>query len=96
MDVVAFWISLATIVYCGVKKRYAEMLYILVFYLSLAFFIYRPFAWTRYVSVLLPIQIMVADAVKGRPRLAAALLMVSIGASYYVQVALFQGRIGEP
>jgi hypothetical protein len=96
MDVAAFWMSMATIIYCGVKKRHAEMFYILVFYLSLAFFIYRPFAWSRYVSVLFPIQIMVADAVKGRPRLAAALLMMSVGASYYVQVALFEGRIGEP
>jgi hypothetical protein len=96
IDVVAFWVSLVTIIYCGRKKRYVEMFYILVFYLSLAFYIYRPFAWTRYVSILFPIQIMIADVLKNRPRLTAALLMVSVGACYYVQAGLFQGQMGEP
>lgn len=96
LEVIAFWISLTAVAYCAVKKRYVEMFYIGGFYLSLAFYLYRPFAWTRYVSVLFPIQIMLADWLRDRPRLAAATLIVSAGTCYYVQRELFVGRMGEP
>ena len=96
LEVIAFWISVAAIVYCALKKRYAEMFYIAVFNLSLVFYLYRPFGWTRYVSVLFPIYIMVADWVRNKPRLAAAILLASAGTCYYVQRTLFQGQMGEP
>ena len=96
LEVISFWVSLLAIGYCAVQKRYVEMFYIGGFYLSLAFYIYRPFAWTRYVSVLFPIQIMIADWLRSRPRLMAAFLMVSVGTSYFVQRKLFQGHMGEP
>ena len=96
LEVIAFWLSIATIVYCALKKRYVEMFYIAGFYLSLAFYLYRPFAWTRYVSVLFPIQIMLADFLRTRPRLATAMLIVSTGTCYFFQRKLFAGQMGEP
>ncbi|HSH38371.1 MAG TPA: hypothetical protein VK993_06270 [Chthoniobacterales bacterium] len=96
LEVIAFWMSLLTVGYCAVRKRYVEMFYIGGFYLSLAFYLYRPFAWTRYVSVLFPIQIMLADWLRAKPRLAAAMLVVSAGTCYFIQRELFQGRMGEP
>jgi len=72
------------------------MFYIALFNLSLVFYLYRPFAWTRYVSVLFPIYIMVADWVRNKPRLAAVILLASAGTCYYVQRTLFQGQMGEP
>ena len=96
LEVTAFWFSILAAAYCAWKKRYAEMFYIAAFNLSLCVYLYRPFAWTRYVSVLFPIQIMLADLTKNKPRLAAAILIASAGTSYFVQRNLFQGLMGEP
>ena len=96
VEMFAFWGSVAAMVYCAVKKRYAELFYIAMFNLSMAFYLYRPFPWTRYVSVLFPIQIMVAHGLKGRPRLTCVLIVLSVAACCYLQKDLFLGRRGEP
>lgn len=95
-EVVAFWASMLAILYCARKKRYLEMFYIGTFNLSLVFYLYRPFAWTRYVSVLFPIYIMLADWLQTKPRLTTALLLMSTGTCYFVQRKLFMGQMGEP
>jgi len=96
VEVVAFWAGVSALVYCAVKKRYAEMFYIAFFYFSLAIYLYRPFPWSRLVSVLFPLYILVADLLRERPRLTAVVLLVSVGFCYFVQIELFQGRMGEP
>jgi hypothetical protein len=93
---IAFWVSIVAIGYCGWKRRYAEMFYIVAFYLSLAVYIYRPFPWTRYVSVLFPIQLMIADVLKNKPRLTCAVLMISAATCCYIQRDLFRDYYGEP
>ena len=96
LEVAAFWTSIVAIGYCAFKKRYAEMFYIGFFNLSLAFYLYRPFAWTRYVSVLFPIYLMVADWLRGKPRLTATFLIASAATCYLFQRKLFAGQMGEP
>lgn len=96
IEIIAFWISIVATIYCGFKKRYAEMFYMIAFNLSLLLYLYRPFGWTRYVSVFFPIYIMFADWLKAKPRLACALLMSCAAASCYMQAELFMGHIGEP
>lgn len=96
IEIIAFWISLVAIVYCGFKKRYAEMFYMSAFNVSLLFYLYRPFGWTRYVSVFFPIYIMFADWLKTKPRLACAVVMSCAAACCYMQIELFLGHIGEP
>lgn len=96
IDVLPFWVGLIALAYCAVKRRPLEFCYIAVFYLSLAIHIYRPFAWSRYVSVLFPVQVMVADLLKNRPRSIAVLLVLSVVHSYRIQIELFSGRAGEP
>lgn len=96
IDIVPFWFGVAGIIYCGRRKLYPEMLYLLIFYCSLAFMLYRPYAWSRYVSIFFPIQIMIADWLKERPRLAMAVVAICTVFSYRLQSDLFQARIGEP
>jgi hypothetical protein len=96
LELGAFWISMVAALYCLLKRRYAELFYIAAFNLSLAFYLYRPFGWTRYVSVFFPIQIMLADWLKNRPRLTAVVLTASVGMCYFIQRELFAGRLGEP
>jgi hypothetical protein len=96
LEVIAFWSSMLAIAYCGWRRRYLAMFYIAAFNFSLCVYLYRPFAWTRYVSVLFPIQIMLADVLRNKPRLMAAVLIASAGTSYMVQRKLFQGLMGEP
>ena len=95
-EVMAFWLSILAAGYCALKKRYLEAFYIAAFNCSLVFYLYRPFAWTRYVSVLFPVQIMAAAWLKNRPRLATALLLASVGSCYFVQRRLLMGQLGEP
>ncbi len=74
------------------------MFYIDLFNLSLLVYLYRPFPWTRYVSVLFPIQIMVADWVKDSPRLAAAVVMGAVGSPVHPGGTLQRPHacVGEP
>jgi hypothetical protein len=95
-EVLPFWLSVAAIIYCAMRKLYAEMFYLLMFYCSLGYLFYRPYSWSRYVSIFFPMQIMVADWLKGRPRLAMAVVAICIVFSYRLQSDLFQARIGEP
>jgi hypothetical protein len=96
IDVIPFWVAVAAMVYCAIKRRPLELLYIAFFYLSLAIHIYRPFPWSRYVSVLFPVQIMAADFLKNRPRAAAVALGLAIMHSYKIQIELFRLESGEP
>jgi hypothetical protein len=95
-EVITFWASVAAILYTLWRRRYAEMFYIAAFNLSLVVYLYRPFPWTRYASVLFPVQIMIADWLKDKPRLAAAVVTVSAGSCYLVQRKLFGNVFGEP
>jgi hypothetical protein len=96
IDVVAFGISIIGIIYCFARRRDAEALYILIFYATLAFYIYRPFAWTRYVSVLFPLQLMVGRLLANRPRTTAATIAACAASACYIQLRLFQNQLGEP
>lgn len=95
-ETVAFWVSIVAAVICGWKKRYVEMFYIAAFNCSLLVNLYRPFPWTRYVSVLFPIQLVVAGWLRDRPRLTCTVLMICAAISCYMQMQLFLGRFGEP
>ncbi len=96
IDAIAFWTSFAGIIYCLVRRRWVEGLYISIFYASLAFYIYRPFAWTRYVSVLFPLQFMIAHGLRGRERWTLIVLVLCVVYTYSLQFALFQLGISEP
>jgi hypothetical protein len=96
IDVLPFWLGIAAMTYCAVKRRPLEFFYIALFYLSLAMHIYRPFPWSRYVSVLFPLQIMLCDFFRERPRALAVITSLSIIHCYRIQIELFAYRAGEP
>ncbi len=95
-DVLPFWTGIAAIVYCAIRRRPLEFFYLAIFYASMAVYVYRPFPWSRYVSVLFPVAIMAADLVKRYPRWTAVLVTIVIMHSYRMQVELFGMRAGEP
>lgn len=95
-EVLAFWVGVAAAGYCYAKRRYGELFYILLFYFSVAIYTYRPFPWSRFVSVLFPIYFMAADWVKRKPRLAMCLVALSCVITLYVQIELFAEHVGEP
>lgn len=95
-EVIAFWAGIATAIYCYCKRRYAEAFYVCLFYASMAVYVYRPFPWSRFISVLFPMYIMVADLLKGKPRLATFFIAGVVGMAIYVQIRLFSELVGEP
>lgn len=90
------WFSIIGAIYLGIRKRYLEMFYILLFYFSLAFYIYRPFAFSRYVAAFFPCFLIIAEILRNRPRLQITVLSSFIVISYYFQIRLFLGFLGEP
>ena len=66
------------------------------FILSFAFYLYRPFPFSRYTSTLFPLALMVADATKRVPGLQAFTLCIAVVLSHYYEVLLFTDHIGEP
>ena len=96
LEVTAFWAGLGALVYCWKTGRGTEMFYISFLYLSLSVYVYRPFPWSRIVSVLFPVQILAAALLRGKPRLTAFVLVVAVLAGGYVQLQLFGGHLGEP
>ena len=95
-EVIAFWAGIAAAIYCLVRKRYAEMFYVCLFYASMAVYVYRPFPFSRFISVLFPIYIMAGDFLKTKPRLATLFIAAMFACSLYVQIRLFSEYVGEP
>lgn len=93
---VFFWATLAAAVYCWVRRLRVEALFIAVFLLSFAVYLYRPFPFSRYTSVLFPLALMAADALKRAPILQAFAVASAAALAQYYQVLLFTMRIGEP
>lgn len=91
-----FWFSIITIVYCWIKKRHLEALYIAVFLGSFFFRLYRPFPFSRFVSVLFPISIMYAEWFKHQFKWQLASLFACIIISHTYILCLYLGIMGEP
>ncbi len=71
-------------------------MFIGLFVLSFAFYLYRPFPFSRYASTLYPLALMVAAATKRVPVLQAFTLTIAVVLSHYYEVLMFSDRIGEP
>lgn len=95
-EVIAFWAGIAALVWCVMRRCYPEALYIFLFYSSLAIYVYRPFPWSRLVSVLFPLHLLVADLLRNKPRLAAVTVACVAVLAAYMEIQLFFSRIGEP
>lgn len=96
LEVFAFWSGLAALVYCWKTERWTEMFYICFLYLSLSVYVYRPFPWSRIVSILFPVQMLAAALLRGKPRLTAFILIIAVLVGGYIQLQLFGGHLGEP
>lgn len=96
LEYVFFWVSVIAAGYCWRRGLVAEAAFIVVFLLSFALYLYRPFPFTRYVSVLFPLALMVADATRRFPALQALALGVAVAMSHHFEVMLFSNRFGEP
>ncbi|MCP3140483.1 hypothetical protein [Pyxidicoccus xibeiensis] len=91
-----FWASVAAAGYCWVRRLRVEALYIVFFLLSHAVYLYRPFPFSRYTSVLFPLTLMVADALRRWPSMQAVALALAVAVSHHHEVILYMNRGGEP
>lgn len=91
-----FWAAAAALVWAWKRGQRVEALFIAAFLASHAVYLYRPFPFTRYVSVLLPLALMVADALKQMPRLQTFVVAAALVLSVRSEALLFLNRWGEP
>lgn len=91
-----FWGAVAAGVWCWRRALHVEALFIALFLLSHALYLYRPFPFTRYVSVLFPLALMAADLLKRWPPLQALAVALALTLSTRTQALLFLDRMGEP
>ncbi len=95
-EFVFFWGLIAAIAWCWHQRLHVEAAFIGVFLLSFAVYLYRPFPFTRYASVLFPLALMVAHATRRVPALQALALGLAVALSHHFEVMLFSNRFGEP
>jgi hypothetical protein len=91
-----FWASVGCIAWCWVKRLRVEALYIAFFLLWHALYLYRPFPFSRYTSVLFPLTLMVAHALRRWPAVQALAVAFSVVLAHHHEVLLFTDRLGEP
>jgi hypothetical protein len=95
-EFVFFWALVITAAICWRLRLEVEALYIVAFLLSFAFYLYRPFPFTRYASVMFPLALMAASATRRRPALQVLALGLCVALSHHYEVMLFSDRFGEP
>ncbi|MDP1829912.1 MAG: mannosyltransferase family protein [Archangium sp.] len=95
-EFVFFWGLVVAVGYCWRRKLLLEAALIAIFLLSFAAYLYRPFPFTRYASVLFPLALMVADATRKVPALQALAVSIGVALSHHYEVMLFSDRFGEP
>lgn len=95
-EFVFFWGLVAAIAWCWQRRLLVEAAFVGVFLLSFAFYLYRPFPFSRYASVLFPLTLMVADATRRFPAMQALALGSAVALSHHFEVMLFSDRFGEP
>ncbi len=91
-----FWFAILTAIYCYKKKWLLESLYIAIFSFSIFFHTYRPFPWSRFVSVLFPWAVMVGNFIASKTWLKILVIVCFCLISYTIQGRLFSHQIGEP
>lgn len=95
-EFVFFWAAIVAAGFCLRQRLRVEAAFIAFFLLSFAFYLYRPFPFTRYVSALFPLALMVAYAVRRSPALQAGVLGIAVSFSHFYETMLFSDRFGEP
>ncbi len=95
-EFVFFWGLILATGYCWFRRLQVEAVLIVVFLLSFAVYLYRPFPFTRYASTLFPLALMVADLTRRSPALQALALSLAVALSHFYEVMLFSDRFGEP
>jgi hypothetical protein len=95
-EFVFFWGLVVGAVFCWRQRMQVEAGFIAVFLLSFALYLYRPFPFTRYASVMFPLALMVASATRKQPALQALVLGLCVALSHHYEVMLFSDRFGEP
>lgn len=93
---VYFWGLVIAALYCWRRRMQVEAVFIVVFFLSFALYLYRPFPFSRFASTFFPLALMVADATRRAPALQALALSLAIAISHFYEVMLFSNRFGEP
>lgn len=91
-----FWAAVAAGVWCWRAGLRLEALYVAAFLASHALYLYRPFPFTRYVSVLYPVTLAAACALRRPGPLPAVAVAVAAVLSAHTTALLFLHRIGEP
>ncbi len=77
------------------RRRVVEGLFVAAFLASFLVYLYRPYPYTRYLSVLYPVVLLYVGAVRSRLVLLVAVLLCVVY-SEYRQLILFSGWAGEP
>ncbi len=95
-EFVFFWAAVAAGAWCWRRRLHVEAGFIALFLLSHLVYLYRPFPFTRYVSVLFPLALMAADLLKRSPPLQALAVALALALSTRTQALLFLQRMGEP
>lgn len=88
-EYVFFWALVITAVICWRQRLEVESLYLVAFLLSFVVYLYRPFPITRYASVMFPLALMAASALRKRPALQALALGLCVALSHHYEVMLF-------
>jgi len=91
-----FWAAVLAGAWSWRRGLRLEAAYVAVFLASFALYLYRPFPFSRYVSVLYPVALMVAHALRRSPALQALALTAGLLAATHTQALLFLHRVGEP
>ena len=95
-EFVYFWGLVIAALYCWRRRMQVEAVFIVVFLLSFALYLYRPFPFSRFASTFFPLALMVADATRKVPALQALALSLAVAISHFYEVMLFSNRFGEP
>ena len=95
-EFVYFWGLVIAAIYCWRRRMQVEAVFIVVFLLSFALYLYRPFPFSRFASTFFPLALMIADATRKVPALQALVITVAVAVSHHYEVMLFSGRFGEP
>lgn len=93
--VLLFYATLISILLLIQKKLYVEATYLLAFFVSFAFYLYRPFPFPRYVSVFFPSVFVVVSLFRPGWLLGLSVTL-SVIYSEFMHAVLFSGWAGEP
>lgn len=95
-EVVFFWFSLGALAVLYRLGMHLEFLYLAFFHLSFLLHVYRPFAYSRYLSAFFPVVVVGVALLETFPRAKPFYLAGIYFLSCYYQFGLFSGLEGEP